>query len=764
MRKLKAGILMLATFSVSSVIHAQNKTVNAKVVDANTMRNIADVSIRENGTSNHAITDSIGEFVLQMKQSSNLLSISAVGYQNLQVRTDTLNGTIFLVPEIASLNEVVVIGFGSRARKDLTSSIATVKAAEVANIPVPQFTQALQGRAAGVFVESESGKVGEGIKVRIRGTGSISASNDPLYVVDGIPINTESLAGNALADINTDDIEFFEILKDAAATAIYGSRAANGVVVITTKKGKAGKTNFSVTAQYGSNKPTRHRKFLNAQQYVELVREAATNSDLLEGVDPTDPTQYSGSWLESAEKRLTRYSGYNDNWKTYKTNTDWEKLAYNNDAKTKVLEINVSGGNEKTRFYASGSYNSQDGILFSNSFNRLSGRLNVDHSVSSKLKIGMNMGLSQTILHRVGPDNQFYTPMQIVALAPITPLYDSTGAYTTTPVATYYNPLIESVDARNRLTSFRSIANAYLNYNILDDLTFRSELGIDILNQDENIFEGYKTQIGLSTNGYGSSAWYRTTNYNTNNYLNYKKTIAQKHDFDATLGMSFQDFKTDQNSVVGQDFPTEDLNTLASAGTITSGSSSSTEWSILSYFFRVNYKYDNKYLLSFSDRIDGSSRFGANNRYGNFPAVSLGWIVSNEDFLKDSKLINQLKFRGSWGMAGNTAEFGDFASRGLWGASKYAGSSAILPIQIANPNLKWERSEQVDIGVDFSILDNVLSGSVDYYKKNTRDLIYNVPVPGTTGFSVQTSNIWSNDQSWMGICVEQPQYQKHARR
>lgn len=308
MRKIKT-LVILALLCCSNVLLAQT-VVTGKVTDSKTGDALQNASILIKGSSIGTSTDNSGTYRLSVSQENAVLVFSSLGYtvQEIKVTGNLLN--VALVSSgTKNLDEIVVVGYGTKIKKDLTGNIAKVKGSDVQNMPVPNLNQALQGRAAGVFVEANNGKVGEGVKILIRGSGSISASNSPLYVIDGVPISTNTGSGNALADINFNDIESFDILKDASAAAIYGSRAANGVVLISTKKGRAGKTSFQVNTQYGRNKPTHLRGFLNAKEYVDLLREAAINSDNIDGIDPTDPAQYSGSWLEFAERRLTRYSG-----------------------------------------------------------------------------------------------------------------------------------------------------------------------------------------------------------------------------------------------------------------------------------------------------------------------------------------------------------------------------------------------------------------------------------------------------------------------
>ncbi len=730
----KFFMLAIGLFCVS-LVWAQSRAVSGTVSnEAGDPINSASVVVV--GSQIGTVTDENGRFTLSVPNQYSRLEVSSLGYNAVQVNIVTGDLRITLSEGSGrTLDDIVVVGYGTRIRKDLTGNIAQVKGTEVANTPVTNINQALQGRAAGVFVESLSGRVGEGVKVRIRGAGSISASNSPLYVVDGIPINQEDLT-----DLNLNDIESFDILKDASAAAIYGSRAANGVILITTKKGRAGGTRLNVNAQYGFNKPTSHREFLNTAQYIELFREAAINSDQIEGIDPLDPADYRGSWLEFVENRFTRYSGHT-NWRNQETNTNWEKLAYNDKSATKILDVNASGGNDRTRFYASGNYTDLDGIMIKNNFERISGRLNLEHDASARVKIGVNMGLSRTITNRITADNGFQTPLQLTALAPITPVYDQNGNLSTTPVTTYYNGLLEVDEVKRSSVLLRNLGNAFLKYKIIDGLVFNTEFGLDYANSSGQYYASPKALTGQGINGYGESEWGRSINYNTNNYFNYRQLFGAKHDLDATVGMSFQKYTSESAWVTGQDFPVNELNRLASAGEITGGSSSGSASSFLSYFARANYKFDDKYLLTLSGRVDGSSRFGRDTRYGVFPAVSAGWILSEESFLSGSSTLSFLKLRGSWGLTGNAEGFGNFSHLGLWGASKYNNSSGLTTSQLANPLLAWEKSEQTDIGLDFGLFNNRLTGEIDYYVRQTRDLIYNVPVPGTTGFSSQTVNI-----------------------
>lgn len=451
------------------------------------------------------------------------------------------------------------------------------------------------------------------------------------------------------------------------------------MVLITTKSGKKGKTKFNVGIQRGFSEPTRLREFLNASEFVELMREGAYNNDRqLYGLDPiNNPEDYAGSDLEFVESRLDRYSGWAD-WRTGEVDTDWQRQAFNPDAGTFNANFSAAGGDDKTRFFFSGAYDKQDGILIRNDFERVSTRLNLDHSISDRFLIGANFGLSRTTNNRVSDDNQFNNPMQLVALAPITPIRDLEGNLYDRPTATYYNNLIDSENAEWLNTTFRNITNVFGEYKFTQNLKFRTEFGVDIFNQNDEQFFGSRTNLGLSTNGFARSRWTRIFNYNTNNYFTYSRVFAEKHSIEAVVGTSFQRSDQYNTFVEGQEFPLDELKTLNSAAEITGGGSSQTNFSFLSYFARANYKYGSKYLATLSARVDGSSRFGANNKYGFFPAGSVGWILTEEEFLKNAGVLSLLKLKGSYGLTGN-AEIGNFDHLGLYGSASYGLILGLVP-------------------------------------------------------------------------------------
>lgn len=765
---MKRFLLFVFVFMLAfAQAQAQDRIVTGKVTATEDGSSLPGVNVVLKGTTSGTVTDTDGAFRISVPAGGETLVFSFIGLQTQEVAIgDRSIVDVSLNADVQQLNEVVVVGFGSQIKHDLTGNIASLKGDEIKNIPVPNFTQALQGRAAGVFVESESGRVGEGIKVRIRGAGSLTASNEPLYVVDGIPINSANLSSSqtgataanssALSSINFNDIESFEILKDASAAAIFGSRAANGVVLITTKRGKSGKTAFNANFQYGFNSPTNdNRGFLNSQEYVDYYLAAARNGAIYHFNRVPDQTDFVSeqeaidTYVGYMEGRLDRHAGHTD-WRNLETDTNWEKEAFKKNPTVRIVNLSASGGSEKTRFYISGELSNNDGILVGNQFGRLSTRLNLDQEVSNSLKIGMNMALARTEQGRITQDNDFGTPMQIVALAPITPIYDENGELYNRPVTTYYNPLANFVYGTYNSITFRNIGSLYGQLKLAEGLTFRSEFGFDVMTQNDDQYFGSKTQ-SAATNGFGQSDWLRVVNHNANNFFTYTKAFGSVA-VDATLGMSFQKASSDQTQVRGQEFPADDFKKLNDAGEITGGFSFATQYSFLSYFSRVNLKVSDKYLFTASARVDGSSRFGADNRYGFFPAASAGWVLSSEGFLSDSDVISFLKLRASIGRVGN-AEIPEFQALGLWGAGKYGGSSTINAVQLANPELSWEKATQTDVGLEFGFFNNRVSGELDYYVKNTTDLLYNTPVPGTSGFMNQVRNVGSMENRGYEVVI-----------
>lgn len=720
--------------------------VTGKVTSSEDGSPLPGVSITIKGTTKGTSTDEKGAYKLSVPANSTLQA-SFIGFADAEQVVGNRSVIDFtLSSDVKSLNEVVVTGYGSQIKRDLTGNIVKIKASEIQDMPVTTFEQSIQGKAAGVQINQGTGKLAQGIQVRVRGQSSVSASNEPLYVLDGIPLTQGDLGinggeTNPLVDINPQDIESIEILKDASAGAIYGARAANGVVLITTKKGKSGATKISFGMQYGKSKATKVLKFLNTQQYIDFYRIAAANSDAIDGYDVKDPDSYT-SYMESFFD--TQSLGTLGTAK--QADTDWGSLAFQ-DAPSKQYDLNLSGGNDKTTFFISGQLLDQTGILLGNAFNRYTGRMNLTHKVTERLSVGMNMSVTRSLNERVSGDRQFDNPLQLVALPPMTPATDpETGLPVGTPpgdisIPVYYNGMINIGNAYYNTTVHRNISNLFAEYAILKGLRFRTEFALDLLNQQEEQYYNSKTQRNFGAPlGYGFNRFVRVENYNTNNYFVYDNVFG-KHGINATAGLSYQNSQTKTNAAEGKDFPSDAYRMIASAARKTDASSTQSDYRFASYFTRLNYKFNDKYLLGLSARIDGSSRFGADNRYGFFPAVSAGWVLSEESFLKNIELISFLKLRASWGKTGN-AEIGNFPQLGLFtGDAGYGALPGQRPSQLANPSLGWESTQQIDIGLDFGILKNRINGEIDYYEKNTTGLLLNVNVPGTTGFATQVKNV-----------------------
>ncbi|WP_420147978.1 SusC/RagA family TonB-linked outer membrane protein [Spirosoma sp.] len=734
--------------------HAQNQTISGQVTSSDDNAGLPGVSVSVKGTNQGTLTDATGNYRISAGANATLI-FSFIGFTSIEEPVNnrsTIN--VQLKTDVRNLNEVVVTGYGQQIKRDLTGNIARVRPTDIQDQPVTTFDQAIQGKAAGVQVNAGSGKLGQAVRINIRGQSSVSASNQPLYVVDGIPITTENLSisaapTNPLTDINPLDIESIDILKDASAAAIYGSRAANGVILITTKKGKAGRTSVNFGAQYGASTPTNKVRFLNAEEYVGFYRRAAANRDRISQIDPADPDSYS-TYIEDffSAQSLGTFGTPNQ------VDTHWGDLAFQ-DAPFQQYDLNFNGGNDKTSFYISGQLLDQKGVLIGNELSRYTGRVNLDHQLSDRIRIGINMGLTRTFNKRLSGDRQFDNPMQINALVPLTPSTDpETGLPTGTPpgdasIPLYYNPLINVGNVKFNTTVYRSISSVYGQLNIAKGLTFRTEFGLDVLNQQEERYWNSKTARNSSApQGLGQNRYNRVDNYNTNNFFAYNTQFGRSV-LDATVGMSYQQSERNISFIEGRDFPSDAYQQIASAAVKSDGNSSQTNYRFLSYFARANYKFADRYLFGVSARIDGSSRFGRNSRYGFFPAVSAGWVLTEEDFLKNNSTFSFLKLRASYGRTGNAeiltasnASVENFPQLGLFtGDAKYAGLPGQRPSQLANPDLKWETTDQVDAGIDFGILNNRINGEIDYYQKMTSGLLLSVNVPGTSGFATQFRNV-----------------------
>lgn len=715
-----------------SLINGQ-RTISGIIQDQGDASPLIGATILVKGSSDGTISAMNGTFSIEIPAEAEAIICSYTGYHAKEIPIGASNEIkIELSVSATVLDEVVVVGYGTQMRSNITGNVSKIKKEVIEGTPVNSLESTLQGRAAGVFISNNSGKLGQNIDVRIRGTASINASMEPLYVVDGVVINSGdqlSLGNprlNPLSDINFNDIESIDILKDASAAAIYGSRASNGVVIITTKKGIANDTRIDLDMNMGWSGPTRKRSWLNAAQYLELWDEAFAN------VANPDNGRLFGQTAE--QWKDTWLPGWRNGY-----DTNWEDLMYNPDASQRQVQLNIAGGNEKTKYYISGGYSDQTAIVILNAFERMSGRLNLSHQASDKLDFGMNMSLARTKQDLVETDISFAAPTGIIAQSPVQPLYDPANPNELFMNTFYFHArhFIDNTDLAE--TNFRTLGNVFLNWRPVKNLQLHTDFGLDLLNsKGEYFFNSKVAGNTLEPNGLKRSFSNQALNYSVNNYANYQMS-AQQHYFDITAGMSYQELNESSLFTAGRNFPNDDFQNLSSAGEIFSGSEDETAFSVLSWFGRLHYNFDQKYLLAFSSRIDGDSRFGKDNRYGFFPAVSLGWVVSREAFF-NTRVLSYLKLRSSWGVTGNTP-LEHFPALGLFEGARYAGGSGIVQTQIPNPNLKWEKTTQINVGVDFGLFEDRISGQLDYYLKNTDDLLLQVNIPSTTGFPTQLQNV-----------------------
>ncbi|MBS0010560.1 MAG: TonB-dependent receptor [Bacteroidales bacterium] len=727
MRKLVLFVLFFC--GIGTMIFAQEKTVTGTVTSADDGMTIIGATVNIKGTTTGVTTGLDGQYSINAREG-DILVYRFVGMKTQEITVGS--GNVYdIVMELdnVGLDEIVVIGYGSAIKRELSGSITKVETEGLAEIPSVSFESAIQGKTAGVFIEQASGKLGETVKMRIRGSSSISANNQPLYVIDGVPVTSVNLSNSGnqptspLADINMADVESIQILKDASAAAIYGSRASNGVVVITTKSGQAGDTKFNVSYTTGVSEPSRLREWLNADQYLELFDESMEN--VSEG-------GLVWGWLPKEDIwEIFVGDQWDQGW-----DTDWQSEAFQKGSINRV-NLSASGGTEKGSFYAGMSYDNTVGILRGNEMNKFNGRISLDQKSGDKFAYGVNLSLMRTEMDRVENDNAFATPLQLVAQAPVTPVYDpDTGELNKNTI--YYNGLISLRDSYNNQVTFRTLGNVYGTYEIIKGLTFKTDFGTDIIDLREKNFWGRET-IGAGPAGEAQNRSVRVVNYNWDNYLTYVM-VRGEHDLNLVGGMSYQESTTLGSDIQGKGFPTDDFQNIASAAEATVFSSWEVGTSYLSYFARSNYMYDNRYLFTLSGRVDGSSRFGVENRYGFFPAGSAGWIVSEENFMDAiENTLSYLKIRTSYGLTGNSG-IPDYAHLALYSGVNYAGRNGLKATQLASNELGWETTAQFNIGLDFGLFNNRLTGEIDYYNKQTTDLLLYRTLPSTSGFT----GVWSN--------------------
>ena len=706
--------IMLMSKAKDGKVAQQANKVTGIVKDTNG-EPIIGANVTVKGQSIGTITDIDGRFVLDAPKDA-VLQITYIGYVSQEVKVSgnkELN--VVLKEDTETLDEVVVIGYGTAKKSDLTGATAQIKPEALTSSVVGNALESLQGKAAGVAVFNDN-KPGASPSIRVRGSGSITASNEPLYVVDGFPL----MDGN-ISDLNPSDIESMEILKDASSTAIYGSRGANGVVMITTKKGKSGTKNLSVNTSVGVQMPGRLANLISGEDFINFMNAGYKNQ---------------GSNIP--------FSGIPS---TYTTDTNWEKEILENSSLLQDYSITFDGSSNKTNYMLSTGFYNQEGLLKAQNYQKYTFHGNLQHSFNKWLTVGANTQFTYSIqdvfdsalidIYRYG------WPTENVKNEDDT--YNISSMHNTY-ILYPWNPVLDMNETTTQFTTNRFLGTLFAEMQLMKDLKYRLNLGVDLKNTRKYNYVGSESAVnkasGLKGNGYNN--WNKRFSKVMENILTYNHTW-NKHRLTATAVYSWQDFTYEDINLSGSGFE----NDLTGAWSMGLADKSSVSWGtnkysnkLISFTGRVSYVYDDKYLLTATSRWDGSSRFGANNKWGYFPSVGLGWRLSQESFLKENKVITNLKIRGSFGITGNQ-EIGNYKSLAQLTGSNYTdGSSVIYGFKesIGNGDLKWERTTQFDLGFDLSLW-NRIDIAFDYYTRNTNDLLYNVPIPSTSGYSSILSNI-----------------------
>ena len=723
------------------------KNVNGTIVDKDGNPLIG-VTIFEKGTDNGCITDFNGQYQLSLSNRDAVIVISYVGYKTQELKGDQLVEKIVLEEDAVALDELVVVGYAVQKKKELTGSTSSLKASDKKLSVTTSLDQMMQGNLSGVNITNASGMPGGAVRVSIRGVGSINGSNEPLFVIDGIPVSNSDNSGvngrfggsvqNPLSMLNPNDIESIDVLKDAAATAIYGSRATNGVVMVTTKRGKKGqRTTVNLSASYGLQSLPKEIEMADSDLYLTVRNEAVNNYNTQNNLKPGD----------------NLYKTLEVNPRPGQPDTDWIDLITHDQAAVQNYEVSVSSGSEKTRFYSSLGYFDQEGIILTNRFRRYSLRTNVDHDISNAFQTGVSIALSKTINNRVPNDNVgngIFT--RSIEQRPFDVPFKEDGRYMIGGVdIPRHNGIQVLNEQKSKNEWYRVLANAYLTIKLLEGLEYKLSLSGDIRYSNDYLKLTKDHPYGSPK---GEITDYRSMmqNYLIDNTLTYTKQI-KDFNFTALGGYSMQEINTDASSIVGKDFPSSQFDYINAAGRINSASTTGGKNRLISTFFRLNMGYADRYLFTFSIRADGSSKFADGNQWGTFPSVSGAWRISNESFFPKDGIISDLKLRASWGMTGNQEGIGNYDSRSLAnGGHNYNGQDGIAITTLANPDLKWEKSDQTNIGLDLSLFNDRVTVGMDYFI--TKDLLYDRPLHTTTGFSSITQNIGSMRNTGFEFNVE----------
>jgi TonB-linked SusC/RagA family outer membrane protein len=750
MRKLL--LLMLGVFLITAQLLAQNRTVTGKVTDENG-NPVENASVVAKGfNQGGVITGPDGNFSISVPANITTLVISSINFQTTSVTIGNSPISVRMTQTNSSMDEVVVVGYQQRRKRDEAGAISTVNAKTIENRPNLSLDKALQGQAAGVFVQANNGIPGGAVNVRIRGIGSILAGNEPLYVVDGVQINNRNDAAftqsNPLAFLNPDDIESIDILKDAASAAIYGSSASNGVIIITTKKGKVGKPKVQLNAYAGMVTPLKKLETVNSQQLFQLRTEAVGRANNLAANDlavkrsvlnefrVTGATTLTDKQADSAAAALPTY--------------DWQDAAFRNSS-IQNYELSVSGGVDKTTYRVSASYTTQGAVVTNADYSRGGIKFDLGQVLSRKLTFNTSLALSssvQKLPFSIDASTIGNPAFGAAGIWPINPIYNPDGTFYGIPIYTPSNlagTLNQNVIATTALNTGNQktnqlVGNMSFDYKFTDWLSFRTFFGIDYRNLGARRVTDPRTADGFSRKGLTQTQIANNTRWNTYETLNFNKAFGRSR-IDGLVGYEYINDTRYALSASGDGFPTYQFTYLNNAANPVTIGESTSESRKNAVFSTVNYSFDQRYVLGLIGRYDGSSRFGADNRFGFFGGVKVAWNIDREAFMKSSRVFNSLRLRASHGTTGND-QIGDFDALGLFGGGGvYNGAAGIAYTQLANPNLKWEKNRTNNLGLDFALFRSRITGSVEVYDKKTSDLLLNQPLQSSTGFTAVAANV-----------------------
>lgn len=750
MTKVERFLLVAFIFFPFSVFAQENDVkINGRVLDEITQEPIIGAGISLVGSKDvGAVSDIDGYFSFSVKSLPVTIFINYIGYRRQEI--DVYDASEQLLIKLSEnqnlLDEVVVTGYTSQRRKAITGAITTVNFDEdMAHLPDPDLSRLLQGKAAGVQVFSTSGQPGGGVRFLVRGSNSINGSVEPLYVIDGVFINSavpfssgggNNLLSSALADLNPADIENISILKDANATAIYGSQGANGVVVITTKRGRLNapsRVNFTVS-QGWSDSPKRF-DYASGPETAMLFNEAYANTEQ----DAPGAAVAAGLSLIPNPESLP----------TYDRISDLFRVAHSSD-----YQVSVQGGNAAATHYIGFGYTNQQAIVRPSYFTRFSGRVNYDLNITSRLKTGVNLNLARTYRNLSASDNNPSMGVITSAIFPRSylPIYNDDGTYARWGAFNNHKALIEHLD--NNAVTWRTIGSLFGEYTFTPELKFRSTWSLDFSNNDLRNYVNSLIGMGSAANGSSTMSNSNTVIYTAEQLLTYVKTFNKFHSVNVLVGNTVKAQQTHRVGSTGRTYAT-DVVPEVTAAAVTSGSSNNEESRLVSFFTKAGYTFLGKYTLEGSFRADGSSRFGKSNRWGYFPAGGVTWNAGEESFIKELRWFDALKFRGSFGYSGNQNGIGNYDALGVWNANAtYLDMPGTYPARLANPNLTWETTRQTDFGVELSIFRNRLNLNFDVYNKYTYDMLLDVPVPSRSGFSSYTQNFGEMSNKGVEISLQ----------